>query len=98
MEQAADSIRIRTVRNRTSFLSRLAGLVAVIVPPIGLVAGTVLLWNRGVNWVDLVVLAAFYVPCGLGITVGSHRYFSHKSFETFGPDTTTRAILRAVGT
>ena len=54
MEQVADTIRIRTVRDRTTFWSRLAGLVAVIVPPVGLVAGTVLLWNHGVNWVDLV--------------------------------------------
>jgi stearoyl-CoA desaturase (delta-9 desaturase) len=93
MEQTADTIRIRTVRNRTTFLSRLAGLVAVIVPPVGLVTGTVLLWNRGVNWVDLVVLAAFYVPCGLGITVGWHRYFSHKSFETGAPVKALLAIL-----
>ena len=81
MEHAAE-IRIRTVRERTTFWSRLAGLVAVIVPPVGLVVGTVLLWNRGVNLALLAVLALFYVPCGLGITVGWHRYFSHKSFET----------------
>ena len=48
MEHAAE-IRIRTVRERTTFWSRLAGLVAVIVPPVGLLVGTVLLWNRGVN-------------------------------------------------
>ena len=81
METAAE-IRIRTVRERTTFWSRLAGLVAVIVPPVGLVVGTVLLWNRGVNLALLAVLAVFYVPCGLGITIGWHRYFSHKSFET----------------
>ena len=94
MEQTADAIRIRTVRDRTSTLSRLAGLVAVIVPPVGLVTGTVLLWNRGVNWVDLVVLVAFYIPCGLGITVGWHRYFSHKSFET---GTVMKALLAILG-
>jgi stearoyl-CoA desaturase (Delta-9 desaturase) len=81
METAAE-IRIRTVRERTTFWSRLAGLVAVVVPPVGLIAGTALLWNRGVNLTLLAVLALFYVPCGLGITIGWHRYFSHKSFET----------------
>ena len=94
MDHAADTIRIRTVRERTSFLSRLAGLVAVIVPPVGLVTGTVLLWNHGVNWVDLVVLGVFYVPCGLGITVGWHRYFSHKSFET---SPAVKALLAILG-
>ncbi len=93
MERAAD-IRIRTVRDRTSAASRMAGLVAVIVPPVGLVTGTVLLWNRGVNWVDLALLAAFYVPCGLGITVGWHRYFSHKSFEA---GTVVKAGLAILG-
>jgi stearoyl-CoA desaturase (Delta-9 desaturase) len=93
MDHAAE-IRIRTVRSRTTFWSRLAGLVAVIVPPVGLVAGTVLLWNRGVNLFDLAVLTAFYVPCGLGITVGWHRYFSHRSFET-GP--TMKAALAILG-
>ena len=44
------------------FWSRLAGLVAVIVPPVGLVVGTVLLWNHGVNWVDLAVLAVVLRP------------------------------------
>src|SRR3954468_3713686 len=81
METSAE-IRIRTVRERTTFWSRLAGLVAVIVPPVGLVVGSVLLWNWGVNLALLAVLAVFYIPCGLGITVGWHRYFSHKSFET----------------
>ena len=93
MEQTADTIRIQTVRERTTFWSRLAGLVAVIVPPVGLLTGTVLLWNHGVNWVDLVVLAVFYVPCGLGITVGWHRYFSHKSFETNAVVKAALAIL-----
>jgi stearoyl-CoA desaturase (Delta-9 desaturase) len=92
MEQA-ETIRIQTVRERTTFWSRLAGLVAVIVPPVGLLTGTVLLWNHGVNWVDLAVLGVFYIPCGLGITVGWHRYFSHKSFETNAVVKAALAIL-----
>jgi len=93
MEHAA-KVRIRTVRERTSFGSRIAGLVAVIVPPVGLAVSTVLLWGYGVDWFDLVLLAAFYVPCGLGITVGWHRYFSHKSFET-GP--VLKGLLAVLG-
>ena len=92
MEQVAN-VRIRTVRERTTFWSRVAGVVAVVVPPVGLVVGLVLLWNNGVNWVDLAILAVFYVPCGLGITVGWHRYFSHKSFETGRMGKATLAIL-----
>ena len=77
--------RIKTVRERTSVPSQLAGIVAVVVPPLGLVAAVWLLWDRGVRPVDLVLLAGFYVACGLGITVGFHRLFTHKSFETSAP-------------
>ena len=74
--------RIKTVRERTSVPSQLAGIVAVVVPPLGLVAAVWLLWNRGVRPVDLVLLAGFYLACGLGITVGFHRLFTHQVFET----------------
>ena len=49
--------RIKTVRERTSVPSQLAGIVAVVVPPLGLVAAIWLLWDRGVRPVDLVLLA-----------------------------------------
>ena len=81
--------RIKTVRERTSVPSQLAGIVAVVVPPLGLVAAVWLLWDRGVRPVDLVLLAVFYVACGLGITVGFHRLFTHKSFESRGTTDTT---------
>jgi hypothetical protein len=63
-------VKIKTVREQTSVPSQLAGIVAVIVPPFGLLGAIWLLWNRGA--VDLALLAGFYVACGLGITVGSH--------------------------
>ena len=50
-------VKIRTVRERTSIPSQLAGIVADVVPPLGLVAAVWLLWDRGVRPVDLVLLA-----------------------------------------
>ena len=73
--------RIKTVRERTSLPSQLAGIVAVAVPPLGLAAAVWLLWDRGVRPLDLALLAVFYVACGLGITVGFHRLFTHKSYK-----------------
>ena len=49
-------VRIRTVRERTSVPSRLLGAVAVVAPPLGLVAAGWLLWNRGIRPIDLVLL------------------------------------------
>ena len=85
--------RIKTVRERTSLPSQLAGIVAVVVPPLGLAAAVWLLWDRGVRPLDLALLAVFYVACGLGITVGFHRLFTHKSFETSAPLRALWAIL-----
>src|SRR5207344_3016103 len=92
--RGARMTRIKTVRERTSVPSQLVGIVAVVVPPLGLVAAVWLLWDRGVRPVDLVLLAGFYVACGLVITVGFHRLFTHKSFETSAP---LRALWRFLG-
>ncbi len=55
--------------------------VFVAVPMIALVAAVPLVWGWGVDWHDLVLLAVFYVIAVLGITVGFHRHFTHKSFK-----------------
>src|SRR5207244_5755041 len=60
----------------------LANLGAVIVPLLGLVAAVFFLWGRGFRWVDLGLLLGMYILTGLGITVGYHRLFTHRSFET----------------
>jgi stearoyl-CoA desaturase (delta-9 desaturase) len=60
----------------------LANLLAVIVPFLGLVCALVFLWGRGFNWVDLGLLLGMSALTGLGITVGYHRLFTHRSFES----------------
>jgi stearoyl-CoA desaturase (delta-9 desaturase) len=61
---------------------RLLSLVAVVAPPAGLVAGCVLLWDWGFRWIDLTLFLGMYVLTALGVTVGYHRLFTHRSFET----------------
>src|ERR671919_1492929 len=46
------------------------------------------------HWSDFVVFALIYIPTGLGITVGFHRLFTHRSFKT-GP--ITRGVIGALG-
>ncbi len=70
-----------TVRERTSLGSQIVTLIAVVVPAIGLLSAMGLLWGVAFNWVDLATFVVFYVLTGLGITVGFHRLFSHKSFK-----------------
>lgn len=61
---------------------RMANLVAVIVPFAALVLAIVSFWGRGFSWIDFGLLASMYVLSVLGITVGFHRLFTHRAFET----------------
>ncbi len=64
---------------------RIANLLAILLPVVGLIVGCALLWGYGFGWVYLGLLLGMYVFTGLGITIGFHRYFTHKSFETTRP-------------
>jgi stearoyl-CoA desaturase (Delta-9 desaturase) len=64
---------------------RIANLTAVILPFLAFLLAIVLLWNRAVNATDLAIFAFFYAITGFGITVGYHRLFTHRAFETSTP-------------
>ncbi|HVA59585.1 MAG TPA: acyl-CoA desaturase [Mycobacteriales bacterium] len=68
---------------RRSFAQRLqVGITVLLVvgPLVGLGVAVWWLWGAGVNTTDLVLAAALYVITGLGVTVGFHRYLTHRSF------------------
>jgi len=67
---------------RLPLLTILANLTAIIVPIAGLVAAMLLLWGWGFSWTALGVFLGMYLFTGIGITVGYHRLFTHRSFET----------------
>lgn len=69
-------------------------LAAVILPLGGFVAAIVSLWGWGFGWVDLGLLLGMYLFTALGITVGFHRLFTHRSFET---NAVVRFVLAALG-
>ena len=65
-----------------SLSTRITNFAAVVIPFIGLAAAIFLLWGIAFNWVYLAIMGVMYAITGLGITVGFHRYFTHKSFDT----------------
>src|SRR5260370_14837474 len=67
---------------RVSLGMRVASLLAVIVPFLGLVAAVVFLWGWGFSWVDLGLLLGMYILTAVGITVVYNRLFTHRAFET----------------
>jgi stearoyl-CoA desaturase (Delta-9 desaturase) len=86
-------VAVATVRDRTSRLSQLVTVVAVVVPPLGLLSAGGVLWGVALGWVDIALFVALYVGCGLGITVGFHRLFTHCSFACGPVVRATFAIL-----
>jgi stearoyl-CoA desaturase (Delta-9 desaturase) len=67
-------------------------VVAVPLAAIGL-AGW-LTWGGSLHWQDLLVLAITYSLTGVGVTVGYHRLFTHRSFKT---TRTVRVLLAVLG-
>ncbi len=61
---------------------RIINLIGVVLPFVGLIVAISLLWGIAFSWVYLVLLFVMYLISGLGITIGYHRYFTHKSFQT----------------
>jgi len=87
------STPVATVRPRTSGISRAVTLVAVVVPPLGILSAMGLLWGVAFHWIDLFALAGFYVLCAFGTTIGFHRYFTHRGFSARKPVEAALAIL-----
>lgn len=65
-----------------------------ILPTIGTVAALWLAWRNGVTSTDIWLLVAFYLLTIMGITLGYHRLFSHRSFKAAAP---VRVILAIAG-
>jgi len=61
-----------------------ASLLAVILPFLSLGAAAAVLWGWGFRWTDLGLLLGMYVLTALGVTVGFHRLFTHRSFRANG--------------
>jgi stearoyl-CoA desaturase (delta-9 desaturase) len=63
-------------------LVQILNFVVIVAPFIGLIYTMYLTWGWGVGWLELTTLAITYALTGFGITVGFHRLFTHRSFET----------------
>jgi stearoyl-CoA desaturase (delta-9 desaturase) len=73
---------------------RLQG-VAMMVAPFLLFALVIwALWGRGAGFLELALFAGMYAVTTLGITVGYHRYFTHRGFRT---STAGRVVLAILG-
>lgn len=65
-----------------SLQSRIATLAVIILPFSGLIAAIIHFWGWGVTGVELSLMLGMYLLTVIGITVGFHRLFTHRAFET----------------
>jgi stearoyl-CoA desaturase (Delta-9 desaturase) len=72
---------------------RYVSLGSVLIPFAAFVLAIVLLWQRAVDGTDLAILAVMYVLTAMGVTVGYHRLFTHRSFQAVRPLQYVFAIL-----
>jgi stearoyl-CoA desaturase (Delta-9 desaturase) len=72
----------------------IATYLFILGPFAALIAAVPLAWGWGLGWVDVALAAVFYVVTILGVTVGFHRYFTHRSFKAKRP---LRVALAIVG-
>ena len=87
-------IELRAGREGGAAWARMAAnLLGTTLPVVGLVLAIVLLWDRMVGVRELTILFVGYVLAGFGITVGYHRLFTHRSFQTYNAVRYAFAIL-----
>ena len=53
-----------------------------MLPASGIIGTIWHIWEYGIVWQEPILLITFWIITGLGITVGYHRLFSHRSFES----------------
>lgn len=78
----------------SSLGSKAATLFAVVVPFLATIMAIILLWRREVVPIDIALLIGLYIVTGLGITIGFHRFATHRGFKS-GP--VVEFILLALG-
>jgi stearoyl-CoA desaturase (Delta-9 desaturase) len=72
---------------------RAVRVVFTVGPLVALACAGWLAWGGTLHWQDLLVLVITYLLTGLGVTVGYHRLFTHRSFQTTRVARTMFAVL-----
>jgi stearoyl-CoA desaturase (Delta-9 desaturase) len=67
--------------DRKSWAQQISLTIFLVVPFIAIISAIPAAWGWGLTWRDAVIGVVMYVATGLGITVGFHRYLTHRSFR-----------------
>ncbi len=90
-EPEADLLERPAPTSSARWWDQLITAAVVILPLVGFGMAVWLFWHHGIGWFDLGLGAALYVITGLGLSLGFHRLFTHRSFHA------RRALRIALG-
>jgi stearoyl-CoA desaturase (delta-9 desaturase) len=73
---------------------RIALGIFIVLPFLAILAAVPIAWGGWLGWHDVIITAVMYAVTGHGITVGFHRFFTHKSFK---PNRAVKLTLAVAG-
>ena len=91
---APDPVSGQVEPARKTWTQQVLLTVFLAVPFLALLAAVPLAWGWGLTWRDVIIATVMYYFTGLGITVGFHRYLTHRSFTA---RRWTRILLAVAG-
>ncbi len=94
MSKTLNHPQITIVNDYLQAIQQRHAFAITLLPLLGVVLAVVQVWNYGISAVDIAVLLIMYGLTVIGVEVGLHRYFSHKSFDTHPP---IRWVLGVLG-
>ncbi|HWE55829.1 MAG TPA: acyl-CoA desaturase [Acidimicrobiales bacterium] len=71
--------------DRKTWTQQVLLTVFLVVPFLAIIAAVPLTWGWGLTLRDVIIATVMYAVTGLGITVGFHRYLTHRSFVARRP-------------
>jgi stearoyl-CoA desaturase (delta-9 desaturase) len=80
--------------DQQSKMEQIALALFIGIPFLAVLAAVPIAWGGFLSWHDIVIAAVFYTISGHGISIGFHRYFTHKSFK---PNRPVKIVLAVAG-
>lgn len=67
--------------DRKGWVSQVVLFLFITLPLVALVAAVPVFWGWGLTWRDAIIAFVMYGLTGHGVTIGFHRYFTHRGFK-----------------
>ncbi len=73
------------ISDRKTWGQQVTLTIFLVVPFVALVSAAPLAWGWGLTWRDVIIATVMYAISGMGVTIGFHRYLTHRGFRAGRP-------------